>query len=143
MTDIQAAVGRVQLKRLPVGLARRRELADEYRHLLTRVPGLGLPVQPDWARGNCQSFCVRLPGGCNQREVMQRMLDAGVATRRGIMCAHREPAYADVESRSPLTESEKAQDECIILPLYHDMAKQDQERVAEALRIACSGEGKR
>jgi len=38
---------------------------------------------------NWQSFCVRLPHHCDQRAVMQKMLDQGVATRRGIMCSHR------------------------------------------------------
>src|SRR5262245_17667805 len=93
MTDIQAAVGREQLKRLPEIVEVRRRLADRYRQLLGHVAGLELPREPEWARSNWQSFCVRLPPQCDQRAVMQRMLDEGVATRRGIMCSHREPAY--------------------------------------------------
>ena len=49
---------------------------------------------------------------------MQAMLDAGISTRRGIMCSHREPAYADMPLRQPLPHSEQAQDHCILLPLY-------------------------
>ena len=93
MTDIQAAVGREQLKRLPEIVDKRRELAARYKSLLAEIPGLGLPVEPDWARSTWQSFCVRLPMGSDQRQVMQSMLDAGVATRRGVMCSHREAAY--------------------------------------------------
>jgi dTDP-4-amino-4,6-dideoxygalactose transaminase len=70
---------------------------------------------------------------------MQTMLDAGIATRRGVMCAHREAAYAGAVRRSPLPESEQAQDRAIILPLYHSLSQAEQERVVEALRAACAG----
>ena len=50
MTDIQAAIGREQLKRLPGIIAERRQIADRYRALLADVPGVGAPVEPEWAR---------------------------------------------------------------------------------------------
>jgi dTDP-4-amino-4,6-dideoxygalactose transaminase len=123
-----------------------------YGQLLADVPGLGLPVEPAWARSNWQSYCVRLPDGADQLTVMQTMLDAGVSTRRGIMCAHREPAYAkepwSCTGNGPCTcsppgctrlrESERAQDGTIILPLFHDLGAADQETVARALREACA-----
>jgi dTDP-4-amino-4,6-dideoxygalactose transaminase len=136
MTDIQAAVGRVQLARVPELVAQRRELAARYRELLRDIPGLGLPAEPPWGRSNWQSYCVRLPPHCDQRGVMQALLDRGIATRRGIMCAHREPAYAGQALRAPLPESESAQDRCILLPLYHAMGAA-QDDVAAALRDAC------
>jgi dTDP-4-amino-4,6-dideoxygalactose transaminase len=140
MTDIQAAVGREQLKRLPEIVERRRYLADRYHHKLADIPGLKLPTEPAWAKSNWQSYCVRLPDSCNQRQVMQVMLDAGVATRRGIMCAHREPAY-QMENwlyrSNHLTESEQAQDQSIILPLFHQMSEQEQDRVVEGLKRVC------
>jgi dTDP-4-amino-4,6-dideoxygalactose transaminase len=149
MTDIQAAIGIEQLKKLPDLVSQRRTLADRYRELLAHVPGLGLPVEPDWARSNWQSFCVRLPAGADQRAVMQRMLDAGVSTRRGILCAHREAAYPPDtwscrEDRSScgcapgncrrLRQSEAAQERSIILPLYPQMAADEQERVANTFK---------
>ncbi|MFO0334024.1 MAG: DegT/DnrJ/EryC1/StrS family aminotransferase [Pseudomonadota bacterium] len=137
MTDIQAAVGRVQLGRLPGLVLERRALAARYRELLGDVPGLELPHEPAWARSNWQSFCVRLPPGIAQRGVMQSLLDAGVSTRRGIMCSHREPAYADLPVRHALDQSERAQDECILLPLFPGMTADEQAQVAEALVRAC------
>jgi dTDP-4-amino-4,6-dideoxygalactose transaminase len=138
LTDVQAAMGREQLKRLPAMIERRRTQAARYRQLLSSVAGLGLPAEPDWARANWQSYCVRLPDGASQRAVMQAMLDRGISTRRGVMCSHREPAYATAPWRAggSLVESERAQDGAIILPLYHDMTDADQERVAAALREA-------
>lgn len=138
MTDIQAAVGREQLKRLPQIVSKRREIADRYRELLGDIPGLELPHEPEYARTNWQSFCVRLPPGADQRAVMQHALDREVATRRGIMCSHREPAYAQVKPRHPLAHSESAQDGCVLLPLYGQMTDEEQQRVADALAEACS-----
>jgi dTDP-4-amino-4,6-dideoxygalactose transaminase len=137
MTDIQAAVGRNQLRRLPELLACRRELARRYRVLLSQILGVLVPYQPEWARSNWQSYCVRLPRGTNQHAVMQFMLDNGVATRRGIMCAHLESAYSECEVRFPLPESEAAQRNCILLPLYADMTDTEQRRVVDVFREAC------
>jgi len=141
MTDIQAAIGREQLRRLPAMVARRRELAARYRARLADVAEVILPMEPDWARTNWQTFHVRLCGAdVDQRSVMQRMLDNGVATRRGVMNAHREHAYPSRtwSAAGPLTRSERAQDRCIMLPLYHDMTDADQDRVVDALRSAVS-----
>jgi len=139
LTDIQGAIGREQLARLPDAIARRRSLADRYHAVLGGIPGLRVPREPAWARSNYQSYCVRLPDGVDQRRVMQRMLDDGIATRRGVMCAHREAAYpADTWSAAgSLAESEGAQDRCVILPLFHDLSAAAQDRVAASLSAAC------
>lgn len=152
MTDIQAAVGREQIKRLPEIVERRHYLAQRYQEKLANVPGLKLPTEPNWAKSNWQSFCVRLPEKYDQVQVMQRMLDAGISTRRGIMCAHRESAYQSepwscgVEQKAceceagkcdRLSESEQAQDSTILLPLFHHMTQQEQDYVVKVLKMAC------
>jgi dTDP-4-amino-4,6-dideoxygalactose transaminase len=138
LTDIQAAVGRQQLRRMPALLERRRYLAGRYSELLAAIPGLVLPQQPAWARSNWQSYCVRLPEGCDQRSVMLQLQEAGISTRSGVMCAHREPAYGREPWRagSSLRQSELAQDRGLILPLYHQMSDRDQDRVVSALVLA-------
>ncbi len=136
MTDIQAAIGRVQLRKLDALVSKRRTLAGRYAALLGDTPGLALPFEPNSVLTNWQSYCVRLPDASDQRAVMQFMLDRGVSTRRGIMCAHREAAYADLPLRFPLPHSERAQDRCIVLPLYCSMTDDDQVQVAGALREA-------
>ncbi|KPV53056.1 aminotransferase DegT, partial [Kouleothrix aurantiaca] len=138
MTDIQAAVGREQLKRLPEIVAARRRLARQYATLLRDIPGLAVPSEPSWARSNWQSYSVRLPEWCDQRAVMQFMLDHGVATRRGIMCAHREAPYHELARGRSLPESERAQDQTIILPLFPQLSESDQEYIAAMLREACA-----
>lgn len=134
MTDIQAAIGRKQLERLPDLVVRRRALAERYADALRDVAGLRLPIEPDWARSNWQSYCVRLPDHVDQRLLMQTLLDRGIATRRGIMCSHREPPYRNEPQRHDLRQSERAQDHAILLPLYSQMSEKDQDRVIDELK---------
>jgi dTDP-4-amino-4,6-dideoxygalactose transaminase len=157
MTDIQAAVGREQLKRLTRAVERRRMLAARYRELLVSVPAVTPPLEPAFARSNFQSYCVRLPETADQITVMQHMLDAGVSTRRAVMCSHREPAYQAPGSwkcwkagceiqdgRCPaLAESERAQEHAIILPLFHQMTDDEQQTVVRALGEAIAALGTR
>jgi dTDP-4-amino-4,6-dideoxygalactose transaminase len=139
MTDLQAALGRVQLSRLPGLVAQRRALVGRYKELLSDIPKLQLPAEPAWARSNWQSYCVRLPSGVDQKQVMQRLLDDQIASRRGIMCCHLEPAYQSipwVAGAGGLHHSEAAQRECILLPLFQGMSEAEQDRVAASLRGA-------
>jgi perosamine synthetase len=135
MTDIQAAVGREQLRRLPGIVARRREIGEIYKQLLASAQWIGLPQEPSYAKSNWQSFAVRLPDYSDQRAVMQVMLDAGIATRRGIMCSHREDGYKDAK-HAPLPHSEGCQDRTIVLPLYPQMTMADLELVVSTLKKA-------
>ena len=100
MTDVQAAVGRKQLERLRSSLLVVGFWPPGMRELLGDIEGLGLPFEPDWARSNWQSYCVRLPDRVDQKAVMQGLLDQGIATRRGIMCSHREAPYSGREATS-------------------------------------------
>jgi dTDP-4-amino-4,6-dideoxygalactose transaminase len=141
MTDLQAAIGRVQLERLPAMIARRRALAQNYLTRLAAIPGLRLPAEPEWARSNWQSFCVRVPEGCHRGAVMQAMLDAGISTRRGVMCAHTEPAYRLEAWRTPrrdggLGVGESISADGLILPLYDAISEEEQSRVVASLEHA-------
>jgi perosamine synthetase len=152
MTDIQAAIGREQLKRIPEAVSQRRAAVDRYRTLLSDIPGLILPTEPEWTRTNWQSYCVRLPEGLEQRPVMQTLLDEGVATRRGIMCTHLEAAYRDpatwrcgacTENKTDgacrhLAQSERAQNTGVILPLFSQMTAEQQDQIVSALHQACA-----
>ena len=137
MTDIQAAVGLVQLQRLNDIVARRRQLAARYQRLLSDVPGLVTVRDPSYGSTNYQSFWIVLQEGCpvNRNTVLQRLAEQGVSARRGIMAAHREPAYAG-HPHIELPVTEWLTDSSLILPLFHDMTEQDQDRVVTCLRAA-------
>ena len=152
MTDLQAAVGRPQLARLPAMIAERRALAARYNEALVDHPLLAPPTEPSWMRSNWQSYPTTLrPGGrMSQVAIMQFLLDRGVASRRGIGNAHAEPAYAKCawscgqEPCDPaahaagrclrLPVSQHARDNTILLPLIHGMSPAEQDHVVSSLR---------
>jgi perosamine synthetase len=140
MTDIQAAIGRVQLERLPGILARRIALANRYQEALRSITGLEPTHVPEWTRPNYQSYPVRVTADFPLRRdaLMQALLERGVSTRRGIMNAHQEPAYAEMAQVS-LPHSEAARDQVILLPLYDGLAPEDQEYVIDGLRTLSMG----
>jgi dTDP-4-amino-4,6-dideoxygalactose transaminase len=132
MTDIQAAVGRVQLRRLPDLIERRRELAAKYYEAFRTIPGLLPPEVPEWARPNYQSYAVWVEPEfpLSRDELMQSFLDRGISTRRGIMNSHQERAYAG-DGPYYLPASEAARDNVILLPLYSSMTAEEQQRVID------------
>lgn len=128
MTDIQAAVGREQLRRMPDIIVRRREIAERFSAAFAAAGVAIPPHEPDWARTNYQSYLVRLPESVDQRAFMQALMDRGIASRRGIMNVHREAPYAGDHD---LPVSEWAQDRHIVLPLFPAMDEADIEAVIE------------
>jgi perosamine synthetase len=135
LTDVQAAIGIEQMKRLDDIVSRRRELAARYDAALAEHPWLIPPHVPDYAFHNYQSYAAMLAEDApfGRDELMQRLLDAGIATRRGIMLSHREPAYADHPCPNSLKNSEAAADNSILLPLFPTLSEQDQAKVVAAL----------
>ena len=134
MTDIQAAVGREQLKRLPDILRRRAELAARYTAALAGLPGLEPPRVPAGCRTNFQSYAVRLTPASplTRDEWMTRLLARGVSTRRGIMNAHQESAYAG-RGEYHLPHSEAARDGVFLLPLFASLSDADHAYVVDQL----------
>jgi dTDP-4-amino-4,6-dideoxygalactose transaminase len=137
MTDLQAAVGLVQLGRLPEIEARRRQLADQYRDELSGVPGVRLVEDPSWGTSNVQSLWLEvLPSYGTDREGLLLVLaSAGVSARRGIMAAHLHPAHAD-RDHAPLPVTERLTDSTLVLPLFHQMTDAELDRVVDVVRRA-------
>lgn len=135
MTDVQAAIGLVQLARLGEIVAQRRRLAANYRDALAEVPGLIMARDPARGRSNFQSFWALLPDWfpISRDELMRNMLAAGISTRRGIMAAHLEPAYADVP-RDDLPVTERVAHGSVILPMFHTMSVDQQRHVVDIFR---------
>jgi dTDP-4-amino-4,6-dideoxygalactose transaminase len=137
MTDIQAAVGLVQLAKLGPLVQRRRELAQRYIELLADLPGLVTATDPDYGQTNYQSFWVALPEDfpVSRDELLGLLAAAGIAARRGIMAAHLEPAYAGVPT-GPLPVTEQRTADSVVLPLFHQLTEEEQDRVVSVLRAA-------
>jgi perosamine synthetase len=132
MTDLQAAIGVEQLKKLPAFLDERRQIAALYHEQLKGSGWLELPVEPAGRRSNWQSYPVKVrkDSPFNRDDIMQQLLDRGISTRRGIMNAHQEPPYS---SHAQLKQSEHARDAVILLPVFNGMKNRDVEEVVKGV----------
>jgi perosamine synthetase len=135
MTDLQAALGLAQLQRLDDFIARRRYFAKRYAEQLSSLPWLLHPFEPEECRHNFQSYMVRLAAGApiGRDELMQRLLEHGISTRRGVMAIHREPPYRHPRWDLLLTETCHAADETLVLPLFHQMTEEEQDYVVKSI----------
>jgi dTDP-4-amino-4,6-dideoxygalactose transaminase len=144
MTDVQAAIGLVQLGRMGAMIARRRVLAARYQQALSGVEGLVVAADPGYGTTNYQSFWVLLPDSFpgTRNEVLAALADRGVSARRGIMASHLERAYAG-HPHVPLPVTERLTARTLILPLYHEMTETEQDTVVTALGDVLAGAGVR
>jgi perosamine synthetase len=133
LTDIQASVGIKQLEKLDWIIAKRRKIASRYHKAFKAFSCLQLPLEKKGYFSNYQSYSVYLKNDCpiSRNDIMQKMLDAGISTRRGVMTSHREPAYKEDCADLSLPVSEKTSDRSIILPLYIPMKEEDIQMVIE------------
>jgi dTDP-4-amino-4,6-dideoxygalactose transaminase len=131
MTDVQAAIGLVQLRKLDQIVARRRQLAERYQRLLSAIPRLQTIADPDFGTTNYQSFWIVLPDDSPlMRDGTLKMLaHAGISARRGIMAAHLEPAYKN-DPCPALPVTEMLTTRSLILPLFHDLTEEQQDMIA-------------
>ncbi len=136
LTDIQAAVGIKQLERLDWLIEERRKIAHRYHEAFADIDFIRLPHEPKDYFTSYQSYSIYLKRGCpvKRNELMQQLLDLGISTRRGVMTAHREMAYAERCKGLSLPVSEDACDNSIVIPLYVPMSNEETEYVIENIR---------
>lgn len=136
MTDIQAAVGIKQLEKLDWIVEERRKIGLYYLNKLSDIPNIRLPKENKNVHTNFQSFSIYLEPECkiSRNDLMQQLLDRGIASRRGIMTTHRQTAYADCCKELQLPVSEDLCDRSILIPLYIPMAQADIDNVVFALK---------
>ena len=140
MTDIQAAVGIKQLEKLDWIVMQRRKIANRYNEVLKALEFIQLPLEMDGYFSNYQSYMLYLKDNCpiERNTLMQKLLDRGIASRRGVMTAHRETAYKKDAGNTRLPVSEHVQDNSIILPLYVPMNENEINYVVESFKeILC------
>jgi dTDP-4-amino-4,6-dideoxygalactose transaminase len=129
----------VQLKRLAAVVERRREIAAAYVAGMAGLTGLRFVADPPYGTTNFQSFWVEvLPGfGTSREGLLSLLADAGISARRGIMAAHRQPAYRWRDSgNAGLQHTERLTDRTLILPVYHELDTAGMNRVMSTIRAA-------
>ena len=142
LTDIQASIGLAQLKKLDAIIKRRRYLANIYYKCLESINSVILPHEKSDSKTNFQSFCIRFTSSFCTKEIMQKLLDSGISSRRGIMCAHLEKSYKKQPwtwcgqnngEKLNLENSVFARDQSIILPLYHSLKEDEIEFICDRI----------
>jgi dTDP-4-amino-4,6-dideoxygalactose transaminase len=140
MTDIAAAIGIHQLKRLPKFLERRQALAERYFEALAELP-LVLPA--DDVSGGSHSwhlFVIRLEGNAkmSRDELIELLSDKGIGTSVHYVPLHRQPYWRDMYSltNDHFVEADKAYLSMISIPLYTSMTNDQQEYIIQVLQGA-------
>ena len=137
MTDLQAAMGIVQLGRLDEVVARRRALASRYREGLGAIRGIRCVADPEHGTANFQSFWIEVGPDypLSRDQLLERLAAHDISARRGIMAAHRQPAYR-ASSRATLPTTEWLTDHTLILPLFHQLSETEQDTIIDVLAAA-------
>ncbi len=133
MTDMQAAMGIVQMQKLPEILQKRRDIAGRYNQAFSQNPFLRVPNIPDYCVHNYQSYWLEVleNSPLSRNELIQRLLEKGISNRRGIMAIHQEPCYREYHVTLPHTERITAN--TIIFPLYPAMTVEEVQYVIDAV----------
>jgi dTDP-4-amino-4,6-dideoxygalactose transaminase len=138
LTDIAAAIGLVQLTKLPRFLERRQYLAARYREQLSSLP---LICPADAPAGDVHAwhlYVIRLAesAGVTRDELVQALSDRGIGTSVHYVPLHRQPYWRDRYGLTPdmFPHSEAAYQSMVSIPLFTAMTDRDQDRVIAALR---------
>ena len=138
LTDLQAAIGVEQMRRLTDLVSSRVVLAARYNRLLSDYHQLQTPYVPSYADPNFQSYAIALNDDCGieRDRLWQKLLEAGVAAKRGVMAIHRERSYTEAYGDQSLPLTEKASDSSLLLPIFPQMTVAEQDIVVAAVRTA-------
>lgn len=136
LSDVQAAIGVAQMRRLPAILGDRRRVADQLGDALGAVPGLVAPREPQWARHAYQSFVAMVPSGVDRDAVIGGLRSRGVEATIGTYALHAEPFFGRVFGYRPgqLPRSHQAFVRSLALPLFPEMTEEDVREVADGVR---------
>ncbi len=140
LTDVEAAIGREQLKRLDDMLARRRANAERARAGLANVEGIFPQRVTEGGEHAWHQFCVLVDAerfGCDRNELGRRLSEAGVANGvhypRGL---HQQPVFEDLYGNTTLPVTERLADTIIALPVHHGIGDKEIDTVIDAVASA-------
>lgn len=136
MSDIQAAIGLVQLRRLPEMLRLRTDQARYYDEHLGALDEVQCPFVPEGATHCYSSYCIQFhPHARHTRdEVLEGMADRGISCRRGIPPLYAEPFFRARFPDLRLPVSEEVGRRTLFLPIFPGLTEPQQARVVAALK---------
>ncbi len=141
LTDIQAAIGLVQLGRLDEIVGRRRDQAALYAKAFDGIAGLTAPTDPEYGTTNYQSYALLVAedGAATRDELIAGLGAADIASKPALMAAHLEPTFAR-HPHGALPVTERVHRQGLLLPLFHEMTDEQQERVIEKVIATMRGD---
>jgi UDP-4-amino-4,6-dideoxy-N-acetyl-beta-L-altrosamine transaminase len=139
MTDIQAALGLSQMKRLDGFITRRHELARKYDQSLAGLP-LTIPWQHPDSHSALHLYIIRLKPDeikMTHRQVFESLRDSGIGVNLHYIPVYRQPFYARMGfSKSDFPEAEKYYAQAISIPMFPDLGSEDQWKVVKSIQMA-------
>ncbi len=143
MTDVEAAIGREQLKRLDQMLAVRRRNADILNAGLGQLAGVTPQTTTPGGDHAWHQYCILVDKdefGCDRDELGERLKTRGVATGvhypRGV---HQQPIYVELQGKQSLPVTERLSEEILAIPVHHGMSEADAHTVVDAVKDARNG----
>lgn len=135
MSDVHAAIGLAQFKKISTILKNRQRLAKRYNNLLSKNPFIVLPLVPSDYGSTFQQYFISLSDNAplSRNQLIQKLREKGIQTRIGIMAVHNEPLYKKLYPNISLPKTEKAARQIISLPIYTQMTEKEQDQVIREL----------
>ncbi|GAB3804769.1 DegT/DnrJ/EryC1/StrS family aminotransferase [Humibacter antri] len=135
LSDVQAAIMRVQLRRMPELLAARARIASLYNELLGDLDQVQLPVELADRTHTWQSYVVTIAHGLDRGAVALALRDRGVGCNFGTYASHVQPLYGE---QKPLPVSADLFARHLAIPMHANLSDDDVEHVATVLRDVVS-----
>jgi dTDP-4-amino-4,6-dideoxygalactose transaminase len=131
--EVQAAIGRVELRNIDQLNEHRRRVAARYSQRLSRV--VKTPLEKEWAHAVYHMYVIRIPQSRDRDELAKHLQSKGIGT--GIhypVANHQQPAMTKLYSRLPkLQNTEAIVNEILSLPVYGELPLEDVDYVCDAI----------
>lgn len=135
MTEIQAAMGRVQLKRLPSIINKRREIAGKYNQLLADIPNINLPFTNENLERSWFTFFINFPNPDLCNKVSKALLENDIQTQQHFVPIYKFPMYKFLNYKDedfPICSSVSGT--CLTLPFFIGITDDQIAEVAELIK---------
>lgn len=135
LSDVHAALGVSQLRRLSSIVQERNRLAANYQEALSDLETVSLPVTAEYATPAWHLFTIRIKDG-RRDALFQHLRERGIGAQVHYLPVHHHPLFQDLGYRKGICpRAERAATELLSIPLFPGLTDQQQQRVVTELRV--------